>query len=167
MNARLIQRRLMMDFGKRSFVIPNYTPARWFESDIFEITKAGYFREYEVKMTRADFKADALKYSQKGNKHWMLLNGSVDGPTEFYFVCPEGLIDRSEIPSWAGFFVARPLTSGKAIYVQRLIKAPRLHRKKLDSEIERHAHGVCYWRYVDLWMRKANLQPDAPTPTNR
>lgn len=49
----------------RSFVIPNYTPSGWFESDIFELTKSGYFREYEIKMSLSDFRADAVKAREK------------------------------------------------------------------------------------------------------
>ena len=58
MTARDIQRRLLFDLYRTSTVIPNYTPRRWWECDVWEITKAGYFREYEIKVSRADLLGD-------------------------------------------------------------------------------------------------------------
>lgn len=49
----------------QSFMLPNYTPRGWWECDVFEMTKSGYFREYEVKVSRADFFADAAKGTTK------------------------------------------------------------------------------------------------------
>lgn len=50
---------------QRSFVLPNFTPMKWWECDVFEVTKAGYFREYEVKISRGDFFADSGKASTR------------------------------------------------------------------------------------------------------
>ena len=61
LNAWTIQKTLMRERFRRSFVLPNYTPHAWWESDVFEITAAGYFVEYEVKISVSDFKADAKK----------------------------------------------------------------------------------------------------------
>jgi len=73
MTARDIQRRLMVERYRRSFVLYNYTPKTWFECDVFEITQAGYFREYEIKLSLSDFKADAEK--QKTIWKYNTMNG--------------------------------------------------------------------------------------------
>lgn len=100
-------------FGTSSLLLPNYTPKTWFECDLFAVTKAGYMREYEIKTSRADFKADARKtepdyyredtdrkpiddtfpwVKRKGrNKHQALAEHDPTGPTMFWYVTPEGL----------------------------------------------------------------------------
>jgi RNA polymerase primary sigma factor len=37
-------------------LLPNYTPDKWHECDVFGVTRAGYFHEFEIKLTRADFR---------------------------------------------------------------------------------------------------------------
>lgn len=61
-----IIRQLLAPRWTRAFVLPNYTPSKWWECDVFEVTEAGYFREYEVKISRGDFFAD----SGKANTRW-------------------------------------------------------------------------------------------------
>lgn len=78
-----------------------------FEADILELTKSGYASEYEVKISRADFKNDSLKERNwyKGrevdlNKYIILKNGN--RVNYFYYVVPKGLITVNEIPEFAG-----------------------------------------------------------------
>lgn len=123
MTAKDIQRRLIFDLYKRSFVIPNYTPKGWWECDLFELTEAAFFREYEIKISRADFKSDASKSQTRAHwrtnlyanaaelettdtKHSLLAERSVRGPSNFSFVVPDGLIEPSELPEWAGLIYA-------------------------------------------------------------
>lgn len=61
MNENQIIQRIMAERYRRSTVCPRYTPTRWWECDVFELTEAGFFREYEVKISRGDFAADRLK----------------------------------------------------------------------------------------------------------
>lgn len=83
-----------------------------FEADILEITKAGYAAEYEVKISRSDFKADASKKRNyhKGMginlvKHDLLKNG--DRVNRFYYIVPKSLVSAEEVPEWAGLIYAR------------------------------------------------------------
>jgi len=59
--ARDIQRALILPRYRQSTVMPNYTPRGWWECDVFELTKAEMFVEYEIKLSRADFRADRNK----------------------------------------------------------------------------------------------------------
>lgn len=49
------------NIGRFSHVFPNMELPGWRECDILAITKAGIWYEYEIKLSRSDFKADAKK----------------------------------------------------------------------------------------------------------
>jgi hypothetical protein len=68
LSVRDIQQRLWIN-GRSAYslMVPNYTPDRWFECDMFAITKSGYFHEFEIKLTVDDFRQDSNK---KRNDHW-------------------------------------------------------------------------------------------------
>lgn len=131
-------------------------------------------REYEVKVTRADFFADADKAQEFGSrwtrdgrtpadvrkKHDLLAAGDARGPSAFWYVTPPGLVAPHEVPVWAGVIEItehqpdeyRP----RVYYTEREITpAPRLHREKCSDAVRKHALGVCYWRMHDLLGRKA------------
>lgn len=158
-----------IDRVRRNFCLPRYTPARWWECDVFELTKTGYFREYEVKLTLADFKADAQKQMEQRpwhygtppvweNKHEFLSRGDPRGPTQFWFVTPVGLIPRELLPQWAGLIELRcadeTFTPSRRWWPTTVVEAPKLHKEKASDKIREHALGVCYYRLHDM-MRAA------------
>lgn len=165
MTARDIQRRLVVERYHRSFVICNFTPTGWFEADVMEITKAGFFVEYEVKLSASDFKADGKKVRKDWNhnlrqmvdsptKHQMLRARSVRGPSRFWFVLPEGVVDLADIPVWAGVMRAHEQRGGWGPYRVRLRierKAMQLHRAKIDPAVKERARESCYWRLHGLF----------------
>ena len=169
-------RRLMVDRYARSFCLPRYTPAGWWECDLLEITEAGYWREYEIKLTRADFRADQEKtrevlpraYGQpvvRERKH-QLLASTQRGPCQFYYVLPTGLIAPTELPSWAGLLEFSE-TPGRArpwnIHTRLVVQAPRRHADKIDPAVERHARGVVYWRWMKMLLHDRHaIEGDAP-----
>jgi len=95
------------------------------ELDVISVNKSGYVVELEVKISRADFKADAKK------KKWQWYNdnlyfGKSHCPNYFIYVCPDNLIKEDEIKDYQGL-----------IYVKdgelTVIKKPKLiHRHKHD-----------------------------------
>lgn len=146
---------------RRNFVLPNYTPAGWWECDVFEMTEAGFFREYEVKVSRGDFFADANKaktgwkvedrrlvQTEGERKHDLLAAGSPKGPCLFWYVTPPGLVRPDELPAWAGLI--EMTGRGWAAREQVIRPAPKLHREKVADGVASHARGVCYWRMHDL-----------------
>lgn len=173
MTARDIQRKIISKRYAQSFTLQNYTPAKWFECDVFEITRTGYFVEYEIKISRGDFKADASKVKERSKvvfesgraqwqtfkdktKHQQLVERSEHGPSRFYFVVPVPalLLYPDEIPEWAGV-IYLDTTEAKTWRNMRWIihkKAPLLHRNKVSESIETHARGVCYWRMSKLFL---------------
>jgi len=57
-----VQAIIMLDKrGSSLSILPNYTPQNWWENDVFQITKAGYWVEYEVKRSISDYRADFKK----------------------------------------------------------------------------------------------------------
>lgn len=168
MTQRDIQRAIMRERYRRSTVCPNYTPVGWFECDVFELTAAGYFREFEIKLTRSDFLADVNKCQSRWNgqrtelgftyenyyKHAALASRSDAGPVEFWYVCPEGMIDIGELPEWAGLLecksrAGRPASCMNMTVVRR---APRLHDTKAYPGVVAHAKGIFYWRFQNLFI---------------
>ena len=155
-----IQLALHRDFlSNCDICIPNYTPKGWWECDFIHITKSGYMVEHEIKVSRADFFADAKKQKQLGfankvvGKHQLLELGSEDGPRQFWFVILEGLIDVSEVPNFAGLKIVKLVENGgnPCVDVKVIKKAPFLHKSKADKSLKEHVLSVCYYRY---WNEK-------------
>lgn len=153
----------------RSFVLPNHHVPGWAEADVFEVTKAGYFREYEIKTSVADFRKDAQKTVWAGKytheeylgriytkrieerKHDLLSQGFEKGPVQFWFVTVQGLLENQEIPDWAGLIEVRLLRDDgelKAwnLKAQEVKKAPRLHNNKYPEKKLKKARESCYYR---------------------
>lgn len=62
LTERRVQRAIYLHTHRRyQVVMPNYTPAGWWECDVWGVTKAGYGVEWEVKLTVSDFRKDAEK----------------------------------------------------------------------------------------------------------
>lgn len=178
MNARAIQRAIMRERYARSFVIPNFTPKNWWECDVFEVSRAGYFTEYEVKISRSDFKADAAKsfgpiYDWKTQaenpgrrKHDDLANGHTEGPSRFFFVMPRGLVSLDEVPPWAGVIEADDRSyEGRTWVALREVRRPKqLHRVKADPAIQNYAFVSCYWRFCRMFLRDKSdhIESDQP-----
>lgn len=173
MNARDLIRGVMRDRWRRNFVLPNYTPAGWWECDVFELTDAGYWREYEVKTSVADFRRDAGKVRSKVvsekipddertgrkthrlvshtlNKHDLLAERSPKGPSAFWFVVPSGLIQAAEVPEWAGLIWVNDRGPKHRLRwrftCDEVKKAPRLHKEKCPAKVVESARSTCYWR---------------------
>jgi len=110
------------------------------EYDVVGINKNDYVYEYEIKQSRADFKADFKKVSKhiklESRKAYRMVDiwkqGKRTGeqykqvliPNRFFYVCNENMIKIEEIPEYAGL-----------IYVKdgvfwEVKGAPLLHREK-------------------------------------
>jgi hypothetical protein len=127
------------------------------ESDFFVLTKSGYAVEFEIKVSRADFKADKLKTA----KHSILQHGYYDKkvfqsmywhpesgkwvkpdpvytqkehknrPHKFYYVVPSGLLASSEVPKYAGLICINPNGS-----LEIVKPAPLIHKEPLDLTLK-------------------------------
>lgn len=117
--------------SNRNHTYPGITPRGWWECDMISLTKADYWSEFEIKMTRSDFKADfkksidgwaaaRMRGAPKGTvwrrsnldraeyeaplyKHELLASECTKGPKQFWFCTPEGLLTEDDIPEYAGW----------------------------------------------------------------
>lgn len=125
-----------IDDRKYPFQFANAFIYGW-ECDYWCMTSGGSeAREFEIKISRSDFLADAKKEKHK----------STAGANYFYYVCPDGLIKKDEIDKRYGL-----------IYIKNdypyLEKRPvRLHHNKFDRWQE--IANKIYWRYRNLWREK-------------
>lgn len=70
-----------------------------FELDVISYSKSGMLYEFEVKISRGDFKADLKK-----RKHLFYIHLPEKGPNYFSYVCPRNLIKQSEIGTGVGLY---------------------------------------------------------------
>jgi hypothetical protein len=107
------------------------------ECDVISVSKSDYIYEYEVKISRSDFKADfkkpkhnlitEKKFIKETKKEIFYLV-----PNYFYFIVPENLVTVEEIPNYAGLMYVNE--SGVYAIVK---KAPIIHKTKASNEFIR------------------------------
>jgi len=123
-------------------IIPRYTPPKWWECDVWRLTKSGYEQEFEIKLTMQDYRIDVLKERSTG---WVydpsigrmapreaelkhdLLAGSDRGPQRFWYVVPDAMMGV-EVPEYAGLMVAGRYS------VAVLKEAPKRHKRKWEGD---------------------------------
>ena len=168
MTERDIQRWLFNDMrSSHELIVPNYTPRDWHECDVWALTKAGYMTEHEIKLTVADFRADAEKTRRLYGPTWMpsravrkvdrLEKSDPRGPRRFWYVVPVGLIEKADVPEWAGLKVVERRVGTITGWVYEVKPAPELHRVKCDPKVVEHARGVLYYRFWAEVERNATL----------
>lgn len=142
--------------------MPNFTPCGWFECDLWEVTKNGYGVEYEVKVSRSDFKADFAKQSwvrvdgrrQPRVKHHDLRDRQPHAPSRYFFVCPAGLLTPEEMPAWTGLIEIHK--SDRGYVSERLAKAaPKLHSVKVEPPVIERARLNAYHRYIQIALSRS------------
>lgn len=146
-------------------VVPNANLDGWSECDLACITKANYFYEYEIKVSRADFKADAKKtvikkldqpekidgwnrYYVDQPKYEALACGHPRCPKHFYYIVPDGLIVEHEVPAFAGLIYICNWGHG---WFFREVKSPmKLNSQKVDDRFLVKLYSKFYFRYWQL-----------------
>lgn len=178
MTANEIQHIIINSLAERSFQIfsTNTDSALSFEADVIGINPNGYIYEYEVKLSRSDFKAE---FRNKVHKHKMLsekkatheyavyekgkktlkMKTHIQIANRFYFACPTDLIKLDEIPSYAGLIYVSK--SG----VEIIKNAPLLHKNKANTRIfkrlatvlsQRIIYGCSYYTYREKLRQQKN-----------
>ena len=146
MNEQHIQTVLfkyLLDKG-HSFIAPN-CKALGYEADLLSVLASGHCYEYEIKVTRADFAADAAKrtkhdtYSRAGNMREG--NRAKHAPARFYYVVPDGLVQPAEVPVQYGLMYV--LCNGD---VQIVRQAGWLHHEMLGFDGYRRIANSLMWK---------------------
>lgn len=147
-------------------ICPNYTPRGWFECDMFAVTMAGYFVEFEIKISAADFRNDVKKSRDKRTihdfcahrlpemerKHDLLAAKDKRGPSRFFYVLPENVVASSDVPEWAGIWRASRFGERVVLGMER--KAPQLHKEMVDASVVHHLQKIFYYRFWNERRRK-------------
>lgn len=139
-----------MRTNNQSKLFPNTYLGSW-EADIFEVTKSGYLYEYEVKISRADFKKDAEKErryfsGEKISKFNQLREGK--RVNHFYYLVPDGLISVDEVPEFAGLIYVD--TKYANPYFKTIKQAPKLSADKITEKRFMKLYESCYYRFHEL-----------------
>ncbi len=138
--SKNIEAALMMNLYLKghSPISTHYSDMGLQECDVISISKSDFIYEYEVKISRADFKKDFLKEKHKLivekkfikesplHEIWFLV------PNYFYFVVPENLVSLEEIPEYAGLIYFNDKQEFDIIK-----KAPIIHKTKASFELIR------------------------------
>lgn len=143
-------------YDGKSLFCDNFQGCGLAECDVLRITGSGMTYEYEIKISRSDFRADfkkiykhevlqgklknEVKYSEwykaDIDEEWLNENnGSVGRTSYFYYCCPTNLIKESEVPKYAGLIYVE----GDCMEIVK--KAPRLHSFKATEKLMRK---VCH-----------------------
>lgn len=121
--------------GHKYWIRNAYVFGHDWESDFLNITKTGYANEFEVKISRSDFFCDFKK-----RRHQVLGTGLYTGydgklktqkfkPNRLWYVVPENLVSKTEIPKHAGL-----IYMNEAGYLKTIVTAPLLHKEKLQFD---------------------------------
>ena len=147
--SKNVEASLIMDLYLKghSPITSHYQGKRYAECDVLSVTKSDYICEYEIKISRSDFKADFKKEKHKliaekkfnetvtvvkiGNKCFDSPNPYY-APNYFYFVVLENLVSVEEVPDYAGLMYLNE--NGKFSIIK---KAPLLHKTKASNEFIR------------------------------
>ena len=142
MKSAEIEKMLMHDlfFKHHSPIVKHFSGAGLGECDVLSITQSGMVYEYEIKISRSDYKADF----KKTFKHKILSNHpeiqkyyyANHKPNFFYYVVPEGLITIKELPEYAGLIYCK--VSDRTYEGYEIIKiknAPKLFKDKASMEL--------------------------------
>lgn len=173
MSASKMTACLWFRLGNQSeMMIPRFTPARWWECDVFRLTKSGFSDEYEIKVSVADFRVDfkkdrfvcesrtsitgvrfLAKTVETEKKHDLLAARHQDCPNRFWFVLTDEVSKQVDVPEYAGLIVAYE----KYLRIEK--KAPLLHRTKFAGDRDR-INTSFYYRYWNaITGQKKEAQP--------
>lgn len=140
--SKNIEKSLAMNLYEKghSPISTHFTGCGLGECDVISISKADFIYEYEIKISKADFKADFKKLKHKLMIERKAVNEKKNFyyiPNYFYFVVPENLISIDDIPEYAGLMY---LINDKFVQIK---KAPLLHKTKASvSFIRQLSHNL-------------------------
>jgi len=123
--------------------VPNVFAFEW-ESDFLSVTRAAFVHEYEIKISRSDFRLDLKKH-----RHDVLTSkAECERPNFFWYVAPENIIPIREVPKHAGLMIA----NGRNLRIVK--KAPSLHREKITRKLAVKILTSYQYKYWNLRLGK-------------
>lgn len=119
MNAKEVEIAVVNYFGARQhLIVPNVSwgfPGLLYEADLVVVTRAGYAKEIEIKVSKADLIKDKEKKHNHGCAKFK----------ELYFAIPEKLLkDKEHIPEKAGILVCEKIKYDDGVYYGAKLERP-------------------------------------------
>jgi len=180
-DCKWIERVIHARYSTHNPIVPGIAPHGWWECDIFSLTRAGYMHEFEIKVSRSDFKADFNKCWDQWRsmrhrgikklesdmskeevraslapvyKHDLMKEGYTKGPKFFWFCAPEGLLEKKDIPDHAGFIeFPEHNETGRIPWGMRVVKkAPTLHTTKFCEKRLKEMRARLVYRYQNIYF---------------
>lgn len=163
------------DHQKRyEVMVPNCYTSYDNEADFFGIRRSGFCDEFEIKVSRSDFLADAKKrvaYRECEKDEWgwkqqglefapytkwkrdALRAGELEA-NYFWYVVVEGICKLEEVPDFAGL-IEVPAPDSCRSWLRVLKHPARLHKEKLSYEKRyRYARKGCF-RFWNVYLSEA------------
>lgn len=145
---RRIQVALFQEYAP-DLLIPNVQLSTW-EADLVRLTSSMFIHEYEIKISRSDFRADfTSKRWTKRTRHQVLSGEMLSRetvPNRFWYVAPFGLIRVEELPTYAGLIEIGEGAWNKRYCVKVTKAAPVIHKQK-HEDVTLKLLRVLGWRY--------------------
>ena len=137
-------------FGaRRNLIVPNVSwgfSGLYYEADMIVVTKAGYAKEIEIKVSKYDLIKD------KGKRH----NHNCKKFNELYFAIPEALLIHSEhIPERAGIIKVYFPDGGDKAYAEIVRPAKPNGADKLEL---RDKYELARLGAIRIWNLKNTIQ---------
>lgn len=126
------------------------------ESDLWIMAKSDVVYEFEIKISKADYKND---FKKKTKKHTILESVGDDTkfkPTYFYYAVPEGLIDVKDVPEYAGLIYMRDIFPYYEVVKQPLKLTDKKYTVDELNLLEKFYYNYRDWRLKTRTERKRN-----------
>ena len=134
-----------------------------FESDLLILRNSGTVVEYEVKLSVQDWNAGLKKrqfinkYNSNRRKNQTLFTEkpmsrheylTADlGANMFYYVAPQEVLEKVEIPPWAGVIEAYTNTHADSCGIMLVKKASSLHKDTPAADLKEKIMISAYYKY--------------------
>lgn len=156
--GRVLDRTLRTETNTPAILLANvYVDGGPWESDFVRVLESGYWTEYEIKVTKADYLADFKKTRWHiTNKHKYYAGEEdrryhrrpIPKPKQFFFVVPKGLLDDMVVPHHCGVMEYDPRRAGSKITTT--VQAPRL---KKHTRVDAHGLFILGVKSSSRWSR--------------
>ena len=164
---------------------PNIYLPDWFEADVCSIRRSMLIDEFEIKVSRADFKNDAKKAGADGRTKYDRIRSNDHPLASFTYIAPKGLLTLEDLPDFAGLIEVDLPPAGKPkrkllghrlppagfnphdygiATFQITVRSPKL--RKVCDEVSRqaaqHLHLSMAYRFFDCYRTGRCLKKPKP-----
>ena len=112
------------------------------------VTKAGYWHEYEVKLSARDFDADFDKTA----KHRALEARTANAPKSFHYVMPTDIAENVNVPEYAGLITVERRGRWLKFGIVKPAPINKASKKWEEVQVLRFANAL-YYRWWDIAMK--------------